>query len=378
LSWSLSSGGVRAELDIDFVNGRAKNGASMASIASLLTCTRASSGYYSNAAGVLTSIGTDTLRYGDQGLLVEEGRTNVVLHNRDLTNAAWTKTDCTAAKTQTGPDGVVNSASSLTATGANATCLQAITLASSDRFQTAYVKRLTGSGTVNMTMDNGSTWTVVTVTAGWTRVSIPTQTLANPTVGFRIVTSGDAIAIDLVDNENSGSFATSPIATTTTSVARAQDVITFATMSWFTDGGPGTGYTKANVIDVGHGATSFELNAGSEANSIRMGENPDSDSPIRTLIFASGGLEFNSSTGTISDGVDYLAALGWATNDARHAINGTLGAHDTSVTLPTGINAGRVGANSENVAVSAQNGHIKRVAYWNSRIADAGLQALTT
>jgi hypothetical protein len=65
----------------------------------------------------------------------------------------------------------------------------------------------------------------VTVTSAWTRVSIPTQTIANPTVGFKLATSGDAIGVFLVQNEN-GSFTTPGIPTTATSVARAADNIT--------------------------------------------------------------------------------------------------------------------------------------------------------
>jgi hypothetical protein len=44
-------------------------------------------------------------------------------------------------------------------------------------------------------MDNGSTWTAVTVTSAWLPVEIPGQTLANPTVGIRIVTNADAVDV---------------------------------------------------------------------------------------------------------------------------------------------------------------------------------------
>ena len=159
------------------------------------------------------------------GLSLEGTRTNVVLWNRDMTNAAWTKTTMTAAKDQIGMDGAANSASSLLATAGNATCLQAITLGSSQRAQAVWVKRLVGSGTINMTMDNGATWTVVTLTANWTRVTIPSQTLANPTVGFRIVTNADKIAVDYVQNEN-GAFESSAIAVTTVAITRAADSLT--------------------------------------------------------------------------------------------------------------------------------------------------------
>ena len=154
------------------------------------------------------------------GLLIEESRTNIALWNRDLTNAAWTKTNVTAALNQTGIDGTANSASTITASAGNGTVLQAITLASSQRFQSTFTKRITGTGTVNMTTDGGATWTAITVTGSWARVSIPAQTVTNPSIGFQIVTNGDAIAVDYVQNEN-GAFATSPIYTTTASVTRA-------------------------------------------------------------------------------------------------------------------------------------------------------------
>jgi len=219
------------------------------------TFTRASTGYAQTVAGTLTSFASGAPRITDRGMLIEESRTNVVLWCRDLTNAAWTKSNATAVKDQTGPDGVANSASSLTATAGNATCLQAITLGSSARFQSAWVKRITGSGVINMTMDNGATWTAIPVTSSWTAVEIPTQTLANPTVGFRIVTNGDAIAVDFVQNET-GAFRTSPIETTTASATRAADVAALGSLSlltgyslygeWFGEALP----TSARVLDI--------------------------------------------------------------------------------------------------------------------------------
>jgi len=153
--------------------------------------------------------------------------TNLCLHSRDLTNAVWTKTNATAAKTATGIDGVANSASTLTATAGNATCLQSITSGSSARRQSVFVKRRAGSGVVQMTQDGGTTWTAVTVTASWARVDIPSQTLANPSVGFRIVTSGDAVDIDVTQQEV-GTSVTPPIATTTTAQNRLAETVGIA------------------------------------------------------------------------------------------------------------------------------------------------------
>jgi len=161
------------------------------------------------------------------GLLVEAAATNVVLQDRHLATT-WVSTNVTAANTQTGIDGVANSASSLTATAGNGTTCQAITLGSSARFESAYVKRITGTGVVNLSMDNGATYTPITIPVAFGRVSIPTQTLANPEPCFQITTNGDAIAVDVVQNETGSSGATSAILTTTTSVTRAADSVTKA------------------------------------------------------------------------------------------------------------------------------------------------------
>jgi len=160
---------------------------------------------------------------GSLALLTEPTRTNLALYARDLTNAAWVKSNVSAVKDQTGIDGVASSASKITASAGNGTCLQSITSASDARFTSCYVQRVTGSGTINMTQDNGATWTAITVTSSWTRVPIPIATVVNPILGFRIVTSGDAIAVDFVQHTKGEKFDTSPIATTAAAVTRAED-----------------------------------------------------------------------------------------------------------------------------------------------------------
>ena len=263
------------------------------------------------------------------GVKIELAATNVVLRNRDLTNASWTKTNCTAAKDQTGIDGVSNSASSLTASAGNATCLQAITLASSARYQTAFVKRLTGSGTIEMTMDNGTTWTAVTVTASWSRVSIPKQTLANPTVGFRIVTSGDAVAIDFVQNENS-TVESSPIEVPAGStVTRAVDQVAIADTLFPTS-------TTGLLLFAQFTARNFAANRyicygnAGQTNYFEIVHNASNQ--VRGASDGTNGIaiaNFNTYTsGTVK------AALSAKLNEARMAVNGVGLTPDTVCTVP--------------------------------------------
>jgi hypothetical protein len=104
------------------------------------------------------------------GLLIEESRTNRLLWNRDATQANWVSTNITAAKDQTGIDGVASAASSLTATSADGTCIQTITLASGSRTGSVYLKRITGTGTVQVSLD-GSTYSTVDLSdTEWRRI----------------------------------------------------------------------------------------------------------------------------------------------------------------------------------------------------------------
>jgi hypothetical protein len=345
---------------------------------SRITFTRASSATYFDSSGLLQTAGTNVPRFtydpvslAAQGLLIEEARTNVVLQNRDLTNVAWVKTTATAALNQTGIDGVSNSASSLTAAAGNATAVQAIVLGSSARFQTAYVKRLVGSGVIQMTMDNGATWTTVTVTAGWTRVSIPTQTLANPIVGFRIVTSGDSIAIDYVQNEN-GTFATSAIAVSGTAVARSADIASMTGTnfsSWFNQS-EGTFVVEYSCPILIGGVIS--ANDGSFDNRYSLRAN---QSTAGTLFVTKAGVtEAAINVGSLTY-APVKSAMAYKVNDIALANAGLLGQIDTAAALPT---VDRMNIGTLEISGQPLDGTIKSIRYYPTRLSNAQLQALST
>lgn len=153
------------------------------------------------------------------------------LYSRDLTQADWVKTDCGATKTATGLDGSANVASILTSTDVDATCLQTVTLAEAVRGFQADVKRVTGTGDVFITLDGGSSWTDITSdinSTTYTQVFV-TDTVTDPVIGFKLATSGDAIAVDFANQHNSG-LAASRVTTTTSAVTRYADTLSY-TMS---------------------------------------------------------------------------------------------------------------------------------------------------
>ena len=116
---------------------------------------------------------------------------------RDLTQSTvWTASAITPTRDQVGIDGTANSATRLTATASDGTILQTLTSASATRVSGFWVRRITGSGTVEITMNGGSSWTALTLASTFARYSIPAATITNPQIGFRIRSNGDEIAVD--------------------------------------------------------------------------------------------------------------------------------------------------------------------------------------
>ncbi len=174
-------------------------------------------------------------------LLRESANTNLAIRSRDLSNAAWTKTSMTCTLNATGRDGVASSASTCTATGSNATVLQALTVAAAARATAFDVKGVTLTGAVSITRDNDSTRAALdssncfdpgtgAATAPNTSTTVRcwvASSVLNPTIGLKLANSGDSIVVDFAQDEDSAT-PTSPIITTSASVARAADVASVA------------------------------------------------------------------------------------------------------------------------------------------------------
>ena len=207
------------------------------------TFTRATVAWTKLASGLWTQVASGSARstylgfntavgaYG--GYYTEQAGTQLVTPAasiRDMTDAAWTKgATITATKTATGIDGAVNSCTTLTggAVSATNTAFQTLVAAASNRTYSCWIKRRTGTGTINITQNGGSTYTDITSqinASTFTRVSL-TASVLNATFGIQIVTNTDAIDVDFNQFET-GLFATSPMATA--GVARHQDVLYYS------------------------------------------------------------------------------------------------------------------------------------------------------
>ena len=152
-----------------------------------------------NAAGGLTSTAALGMRRSTKGTVSFQNVGTLGLWNRDLTQAAWVKTNMTAAKNQVGMDGAANAATLLTATADNATVLQATTSASNNRVLRPFIKRVAGSGSVFLTFDGDATRTDITsllVPGTYVQCPAAQSAVTDPNFGAKIGTNGDQIAVD--------------------------------------------------------------------------------------------------------------------------------------------------------------------------------------
>jgi hypothetical protein len=351
----------------------------LTTLTSAFTFTGGNQSMYMGPAGLLVQSVTNTPRIEYDasgnclGLLMEASRTNLALHSDDHTNAAWVKSNMTTAKTSTGPDGVASSATRLTASAGNATSLQTVVSASATRASSVWMRRITGTGNIDMTLDNGVGWTTKTLTSSWARFDISQAAVTNPVFGIRIVTSGDAI--DVYGNQmESAAFASSLIPTTTVSVARTADSCIRTLGSEFSA-------TAGTVVVQGRASGGQAVGIGqcvwslwTDVNNRYTYVRPATSDFARFTVNNVGA---NQATldATFTNSASFKAASAWVANDFATTINGAAVLTDGAGTLPAiaVLGLGELGDTS-----STMNGHIRRFDYYPTRQTNAFLVSAST
>ncbi len=336
-----------------------------------------------NSSGILETLGTDAPRFDHSvnngnplGILSELLSINRLLHNRDFSNAVWVKSDITAVKDATGLDAVASSASTLTATAANGTALQTITIASAARTFTVYVKRKTGVGDVDITQNGGAAWTTLTglSSSKWTRHKL-TATQLNPVIGFRIVVDTDAIEVDYGQFET-GTIFSSPIATAAAGITRQKDLLLTADMTWLTPDVAGTVLVHASQPDPTTSTTLYTLSDGTSSN--RWLQLVSASGRAQWVVVSTRGASVVNTIGTVdwAAGVakKLIIAQGFLDDATMHE-DGLQVATDSSNDLPENLDKFTVG--SDQADGNQFGGHIREFKYWNALKTPAFLAAIT-
>ncbi|MGB7587491.1 MAG: hypothetical protein WBM00_02155 [Solirubrobacterales bacterium] len=379
------NGFARSSFFVDFNdlgNGAVNTSAGRGGVSE--TFTRATVAWTKLASGLWAQVASGTARSvysgfttaaGEFGGYLPEGAgTQLVTPTasiRDMTDASWVAVTCTKAKTATGIDGVVNSASTLTATGATATVLQTLVAAATSRTYSAWVRRKTGSGTIILRQGTATLdITALINLTTYTRVELNDNEL-NVAFGFQINTSGDAIEVDFNQFE-AGAFATTPMASA--GAARNADVLTYPTSGWL-NASAGTVLAQATVIvTVAAAKRIVEIHDGTANERIVLQDNGSATSQYVVTDGAAG--QVNLTSGTIVVGTAFKVAGAYAVNDFALCFGGDAVQTDTTGTLPT-VTTLSIGVANTGTTVQLF-GPIRRVSYFPQRLPDAQLQALTS
>jgi len=348
-----------------------------------LTVSNDSDGTYFDSLGVLTQSTTNVARFDHSpiapfeslGLLIEAAATNFCLHSGSTADAAWVASNMTKeSDSVTDPTDTANTAVRLTATAANATLLQTITSGSANRSYSVYMKRVTGTGNIDITTDNGVTWETKTLTSEWQRFDIQASSVTNPQFGVRIVTDTDAIDFWGSQQETSN-YSTSYIPTTTSATTRSQNFVDTTTVDW-NDETMGTWYAEGDRhagTTVGSGITN--ISTGSSADEIKLDNTGDRGrTSIRFEAASVGELSGNANSWVV--GTTEKIAMSFDIVSMLMSVGGAAVITDSTIAgLPVSLDLFRVGARSG--FNSSWNGHIKEIRYYNVKKSDDFLVALS-
>ena len=359
----------------------------------------------------------DPVTLAPRGLLIEEARTNSITYSDDWSNAAWSKGGLTVSSNVTAsPDGTANAdkLAEDTSVGTHGVTSALITKAAVATTYTysIYVKaaertavqlRIADAAasanrvicdanlaTQTVTTSVGGTFTNASATItnaanGWFRVTLTGTTstetglfciafLANPagTISYTGVTGSGAFIYGA--QLEAGSFATSYIPTVASTVTRNADVATMTGTNFSTWYNQSEGVFVADADSVVGNLAAINIPASASDGTF--------SNFIRTYIF-SGVRGASVTTGGVTQADLSVAghtsnaiskwAFAYKANDFALSVNGAAALTDASGTVPV---VDRLGIGSLNNA-NQLNGHVRTIAYFNTRLPNAQLQTLT-
>jgi hypothetical protein len=396
------------------------------SLDSRVTFTRATTATFVGSNGLIQTAAINAPRFdynpatiAPRGLLIEEQRANITLHS-GITAANWTASGGTLANTgKTSPDGTSQMGlfTENTATSVHqmfVTTPPSLFVVGTTYTGSVYLAAGTRRYVVVQCGPNGSNWGVTVDTQTWTisgdfftggcaftsasivnagngiyRVTITgVQNSGGGTQAYLVV--GGSLIADALNAGTSylgngstfyawgaqleaGAFVTSYIPTVAATVTRSADIATMTGTnfsSWFnqTEGTVvaaytfGAGVTAAQVV--------YSISTGAEANRL-IGFRPDAISQNYDET-GGGNLAFSGAANLGR----YTSAVAYRTNDMAGAINGGTVLTDTTLTIVSGKTQLNIGDRA--TGARSLNGHIRQIAYYNTRLPNTTLQALTT
>jgi hypothetical protein len=398
---TVRNGGIfnASSLDLQFARTKTLN--------PRITFTRASSGTYVGADGLIKTAATNEARFDHNpttgeslGLLVEESRTNLLLRSEEFDNASWAKTQATiSANATSAPDGsnnadklVINSgqtagwtAQSLSFVNGNVYSVSCYAKAGEfDEFRfvfgsAAFTSNLVAVFNLNTGVVSSFTASSASIQAlsnGWYRctATATATTTASASLQFRCNATGDGTSgIYLWGAQlEAGAFPTSYIPTITATVTRSADVASISGTnfsSWYRQD-EGTVFTEGSSAWASGNFVGSSDNTNN--NRIFIGV---ASGPASRLLITTSGSTAAAVTVPYTLNTSLRGAGGYKENSSQFAANGVLGTEDTNCTIPT-VNRLSIGSNTTSSDFFL-NGTIRRLAYFPQRLSNSTLQEIT-
>lgn len=381
------------------------------SLDSRITASGGTNGTRVNSSGLIVAATTprfdyDPVTLAAKGVLIEEARTNLCLRSAEFNNASWTKAASAATADQyVAPDG--NTAADRLASDTSSAqhyARQSITYSATtyaislyvkyDSYTRVYLRAFDGTsnfwatfnistGATAGTVGSGVTSSIRAVGNGWYRIVMMFTAAAGAgfvETGFASTDtySGVPFSGSATDyfalwgaQVEAGTFATSYIPTAGSTVTRSADSLSM------------TGTNFSSWYNAAEGTFVVEYERDVDADEAIFGV--DNGTANERLFVSGANLYYQVVDGGAAqrDWGDTIAvpedtankvAVAYKVNDCNFAVRGTLGTNDTSCTIPT-PNTLKIGSVSG--ASAAKRAWFKNLKYYNTRLSDAQLQALT-
>ena len=361
------------------------------------------------------------LTLGALGLLIEEQRTNLVTYSEQFDNATWSKSNATVtANAAVSPDGT-NSADRLipTAAAIDGRIIQAFTgsagatytlsvYGKADAFSnirlysddsgsnSASVSYNLATGVVSTAASTNGTWASVSSTIadagnGWYRVTLTwTATGSAPTrvaIWCRDTGNGTSGIFIWGAQLEVGAFATSYIPTVASQVTRNADVasMTGTNFSGWYNQTEGTLVVDGSVYSTGLSGNRKSLAIITQGNFTNAARTAVETGSTGVGVVTAGGVtQAAFGVSGLSANIPFKLALAMKTDDFAFSLNGSAALTDTSgsvIAAPVFFDIGYGPQNTSGAANTAGdflNGHVRQIAYFNTRLPNAQLQTLSS
>ena len=302
------------------------------------------------------------------GLLVEEARTNKVAYSQDFTQSYWTKNELTVAPAPVAaPDGTMTATHAVKA-GSNAYLIRLSTASTADR-HSIWARTVSGTGTMYIAGTRPDA--LVTVTEEWQRLDVQSSNTNVYAASLR----GDATLTEVYiwgSQVETGTFPTSYIPTSGSTVTRAKDIASLAVSEFGYNQEQGSVVAEyiPSIIETDVRGV-FELYSLSGASNRVY----SSSGNAKHWFVKSGGAtvaDFDLGTPDVNQ-LNKISGV-YKKDDFAASLNGQAVSTDTSGDVPVGITKFFIGQIDSSFHI---NGHIKSIQYYPLRLSNAQLQALT-